>query len=118
MKNDINPRRLEATDVRIGKTHISKSKTLRDCPNMSSLTLSSPMDTYDIQDIENYCKKWGFSVHHDSSCEEKKTLVWTYDRANDEFICRDYQTFRKDWNCKGLLVTQHLNNIRRQKESA
>ena len=54
MREEENKRMYEAWNIKVGKTHISKSKSLRDCPHLSALNLSSPMDSYDIQFIENY----------------------------------------------------------------
>ena len=108
-------RRIHNERRRKQKTHTSKSKSLRDCPHLSALNLSSPMDSYDIQFIENYLRVKGYAVHHDSSCEEKKTLVWSYDQDNEEFICEDYLTYKNNWSGKGLVINQHLNNVRKSR---
>ena len=115
MREEENKRMYEAWNIKVGKTHTSKSKSLRDCPHLSALNLSSPMDSYDIQFIENYLRVKGYAVHHDSSCEEKKTLVWSYDQDNEEFICEDYLTYKNNWNGKGLVINQHLNNVRKSR---
>ena len=60
MREEENKNMYEAWNIKVGKTHTSKSKSLRDCPHLSALNLSSPMDSYDIQFIENYAQKNGF----------------------------------------------------------
>ena len=92
---------------------LSRSKTLRDCPHLSSLNLSLCMDSYDIQSVENYLiKNAGWGVHCDSS------LVWFYDSVNEEYVCQDKETFKSEWERRGkepsVLIIQHLNNIRRK----
>src|SRR6056300_1036650 len=94
---------------------LSRSKTLRDCPHLSSLNLSLCMDSYDIQTIEDYLREdihKGWGVHCDSS------LVWFYDPVNEEYVCQDKESFHSEWKERGkkpsIVFIQHLNNIRRK----
>lgn len=114
MKEHESKRLFEKYGIRVGKTHTSKSKMLRDCLYLSSLNLPRPIDTYDFQDIENYLREKAWAVHHDSSCPDHNTLVWSYDPVNEVFVCEDYLTFDERWDERGFGINNHLSNVRRR----
>ena len=96
----------------------NRTESMRDCSILMSLNLG--LDTYDIQDIENYLKKSDSNAVH-CYTEDDVRVVWTYDSVNEDYLCRDDISFHKEsvddleeGRKQPPIINQHLNNIRRR----